>query len=334
MSKMALFIKVAGGNMLFSFFDTVLLFIIYSFLGWCVEVAFVAVTSGKVVNRGFLNGPVCPIYGCGMVGVLMCLYPVKSNIVLLFIGGMIICSAVELFGGWILDKIFHMRWWDYSDKPLNVGGYICLPFSLMWGVAVVFAVKIVHAPIMFLLNKSPNVLKLILILIFGIIMAIDMVVTLKRLIGIKKSLGQLDMIAEELNKLGDQLKDVVGNSAIDIADKAEQQKEAATKLYDEKIQPQKEELARLYDEKILPQKEELAKRGNVYAEQLQKKRDELMAKSGEYIDKINYHKKHIFNTLPTLNKSGKSIKIMEYLKEFIDEKNIKDKNSKGNTSKE
>ena len=59
-----------------------------------------------------------------------------------------------------------------------------------------------------------------------------------------------------------------------------------------------------------------------------------MAKSGEYIDKINYHKKHIFNTLPTLNKSGKSIKIMEYLKEFIDEKNIKDKNSKGNTSKE
>ena len=305
--------------MLFSFFDTILLFIIYSFLGWCVEVAFVAVTSGKVVNRGFLNGPVCPIYGCGMVGVLMCLYPVKSNIVLLFIGGMIICSAVELFGGWILDKIFHMRWWDYSDKPLNVGGYICLPFSLMWGVAVVFAVKIVHTPIMFLLNKSPNVLKLILILIFGIIMAIDMVVTLKRLIGIKKSLGQLDMIAEELNKLGDQLKDVVGNSAIDIADKAEQQKEAATKLYDEKIQPQKEELARF---------------GNVYAEQLQKKRDELMAKSGEYIDKINYHKKHIFNTLPTLNKSGKSIKIMEYLKEFIDEKNIKDKNSKDKNSKD
>ena len=305
--------------MLFSFFDTILLFIIYSFLGWCVEVAFVAVTSGKVVNRGFLNGPVCPIYGCGMVGVLMCLYPVKSNIVLLFIGGMIICSAVELFGGWILDKIFHMRWWDYSDKPLNVGGYICLPFSLMWGVAVVFAVKIVHTPIMFLLNKSPNVLKLILILIFGIIMAIDMVVTLKRLIGIKKSLGQLDIIAEELNKLGDQLKDVVGNSAIDIADKAEQQKEAAT---------------RLYDEKFLPQKEELAKRGNVYAEQLQKKRDELMAKSGEYIDKINYHKKHIFNTLPTLNKSGKSIKIMEYLKEFIDEKNIKDKNSKDKNSKD
>ncbi len=139
--------------MIFSVYEIMLLFFIYSFLGWCVEVAFVAVTTGKVVNRGFLNGPVCPIYGCGMVGVLIILLPVKNNVWLLFLGGMIICSAVELFGGWILDKIFHMRWWDYSEKPFNIGGYICLPFSIMWGFAVVFAVKFVHTPIMFLVKK-------------------------------------------------------------------------------------------------------------------------------------------------------------------------------------
>ena len=63
------------------------------------------------------------IYGCGMVGVLIILLPVKNNVWLLFLGGMIICSTVELFGGWILDKIFHMRWWDYSEKPFNIGGY-------------------------------------------------------------------------------------------------------------------------------------------------------------------------------------------------------------------
>ena len=120
--------------MIFSVYEIMLLFFIYSFLGWCVEVAFVAVTTGKVVDRGFLNGPVCPIYGCGMVGVLIILLPVKNNVWLLFLGGMIICSTVELFGGWILDKIFHMRWWDYSEKPFNIGGYICLPFSIMWGI--------------------------------------------------------------------------------------------------------------------------------------------------------------------------------------------------------
>ena len=211
--------------MIFSVYEIMLLFFIYSFLGWCVEVAFVAVTTGKVVNRGFLNGPVCPIYGCGMVGVLIILLPVKNNVWLLFLGGMIICSTVELFGGWILDKIFHMRWWDYSDKPFNIGGYICLPFSIMWGFAVVFAVKFVHTPIMFLVKKVPDIGKLVLIIFFVIIFTVDMIVTLKNLIGIKKSLGQLDLIAEELNNIGNQIKDVVGNSAIDMADKAEQAKE-------------------------------------------------------------------------------------------------------------
>ena len=87
--------------MIFSIQEIILLFFIYSFLGWCVEVAFVATTLGKVLNRGFLNGPVCPIYGCGMLLVLIVLHPVSDNIFLLFLGGMVICSAIELFGGCI-----------------------------------------------------------------------------------------------------------------------------------------------------------------------------------------------------------------------------------------
>lgn len=220
--------------MIFSFYQTALLFFVYSFLGWCVEVAFVAITLRKVQNRGFLNGPVCPIYGVGMMGVLMLLSPVKKSWILLFFGGMIICSAVELFGGWILDKIFHMRWWDYSDQKLNIGGYICLKFSIMWGIAVMFAVKFVHPPIFMVVNKMPKLLGIILICLFVIAFVVDMIVTLKKLIGIKKNLGKLDQIAEELNNIGDQLKDVVGHSAITFADKAEEQKE--------KISEQKKEL--------------------------------------------------------------------------------------------
>ena len=187
--------------MIFPLYDTIFLFFIYSFLGWCIEVAFVAVTTGKVQNRGFLNGPVCPIYGCGMMGVLMVLTPISDNWGALFLGGVIICSAVECSGGWILNKIFHMRWWDYSDKPFNLGGYICLGFSLMWGLGVIFAVRFAHPPIYTIVKKLRGVPGYIIISVIGVIFLIDMIVTLKNLIGIKSSLGQLDIVAKELHDI-------------------------------------------------------------------------------------------------------------------------------------
>lgn len=294
--------------MIFSWNEIVLIFFIYAFLGWCVEVAFVAVTLGKVVNRGFLNGPVCPIYGCGMIGVLIVLLPVKQNVFLLFLGGMLICSIVELLGGWILDKIFHMRWWDYSDRPFNIGGYVCLPFSIMWGLAVVFAVRFVHTPIMAVVRKIPLVVQIIFIIIFAIAFVIDMVVTLKKLIGIKKSLGQLDKIAEDLHNLGDQLKAVVGNSAIEVADKANQGKE---KL-DELATPTREKLAAVMEEsrdKFDEAAAEAKKKSQIGKEELENRRV-------QYIERISKNRKYIRNSLVALNKSGKSIKILEYIKDM------------------
>ena len=305
--------------MIFTLNEFVLLFFIYSFLGWCVEVAFVAVTSGRIENRGFLNGPVCPIYGCGMLGVLVALTPVKSNVCLLFLGGMIICSAVELFGGWILDKIFHMRWWDYSKNKFNIGGYICLAFSIMWGIAVVFAVRFVHTPIMAIVKKIPKTAQLIIITVFVVIFIIDMVVTLKNLIGIKKSLGQLDKIAEDLHGIGDQLKDVVGNTAINAAEFAGESRdkivEVAAEQKDKLVEVatgQKEKIA----ESTLEQREKLAEVTAVQKERLASQKKELEKRMELYVEKIRRNNKHTLNSLPTLNKSGKSIKILEYIKDL------------------
>lgn len=290
---------------MFSFSEIALLFFIYSFLGWCVEVAFVAVTAGKVTNRGFLNGPVCPIYGCGMIGVLLALLPVEKNIWLLFLGGMLICSAVELFGGWILDKIFHMRWWDYSDEKFNIGGYVCLAFSFMWGMAVVFAVKFVHHPIMAVVKKIPFQIQVIIVVVCGVVFVVDMIVTLKNLIGINKSLGQLDKLAESLHTVGDQLKDVVGNSAITVAEKAEEGME----ILDEKTADSRERIAGV--------REESAERIAKQLKELEEKRDAIM-------ESLQKNVKHRLNTPPTLNKSGKSINIVEYIKDY------KNKNTKTN----
>ncbi|MCR5704512.1 MAG: hypothetical protein K6G85_07800 [Eubacterium sp.] len=205
--------------MLFSIENTLLLYFIYSFFGWCVEVIYVALVGRRVENRGFLNGPVCPIYGFGMLGVLMALFPIQNNIPLLFFGGMFICSLIEFIGGFALDKIFHMRWWDYSNRKCNVGGYICLRYSIMWGIGVVLAVRLGHPLVYTPIQKMNLYFKWGLIAVFVTIFTIDMIVTLKKLIGIRKNLGQLEVVAENLHAMGDQLKEVVGNSAIVLADK-------------------------------------------------------------------------------------------------------------------
>ena len=131
----------------FTLYQILAYFLIYSCLGWCLEVVYAAATTGQIVNRGFLNGPVCPIYGFGMVIVLFALTPFARSTLALYIGGVILPSALELVGGWALYRLYHTRWWDYSDKPFNIGGYICLEFSLLWGVGTLVMMKAIHPPI-------------------------------------------------------------------------------------------------------------------------------------------------------------------------------------------
>ena len=138
------------------------LFFVYSFLGWGVEVAFHAVSLGKLVNRGFLNGPVCPIYGFGMLGILTLLAPLENNLFWLFLGGMAVTTTIELVGGWALYKLFHTRWWDYSDLPMNLGGYICAQFSLYWGIGTLLMIKLVHPTVLLMLHLVPGPVKMML----------------------------------------------------------------------------------------------------------------------------------------------------------------------------
>ena len=118
-----------------TYFQICLYFLIYSFGGWVVEVISHAVALGKVINRGFLNGPVCPVYGFGVLSVFALLNTIQGSgrqmsDGMIFVFGIVLATAVELVAGWLLDVCFHARWWDYSDKPFNFHGYICLEFSL------------------------------------------------------------------------------------------------------------------------------------------------------------------------------------------------------------
>ena len=119
----------------FTVYFAFLSFFVYGFLGWCTEVAFAAFKERRFVNRGFLNGPICPIYGVGVTMVIWCLDPVRENLLILYVASVILVTVLEGLTGYAMDKIFHNKWWDYSNMPMNIGGYVCVLFSLIWGVA-------------------------------------------------------------------------------------------------------------------------------------------------------------------------------------------------------
>ena len=111
-----------------------LLFLIYSFVGWCMEVGLKLVERKKFVNRGFLLGPYCPIYGYGAILITLLLNDFKSKPVILFLMAILICGILEYLTSFFMEKIFHLRWWDYSKKKFNINGRICLDTIVPFGI--------------------------------------------------------------------------------------------------------------------------------------------------------------------------------------------------------
>lgn len=180
-------------------------FYIYAFLGWCTEVAFAGFKEMKFVNRGFLNGPLCPIYGVGVTAVVIMAKPFEDNILLLYIVSAVVVTTIELVTGFIMDKLFHHKWWDYSGKPLNIGGYVCLPFSLVWGVACVFIVKVIHPLFDKLVNWIPHTLGLVLLILFTLCLLADLSVTYVEVLKLNKQLASMEKVADELHQLSDKI---------------------------------------------------------------------------------------------------------------------------------
>ena len=117
-------------------------FLVYSFLGWLLETALAAARKRRLINRGFLNAPFSPTYGIAAVLFAIFLPELRSAPFFLFLGGMILATAMELITGALLERIFGQKWWDYSQEPWNFNGYICLKYSIIWGLLSLFCMYI------------------------------------------------------------------------------------------------------------------------------------------------------------------------------------------------
>ncbi|GKH45674.1 membrane protein [Oscillospiraceae bacterium] len=113
-------------------------------MGWCCECVYCSIPAGRFINRGFLNGPLCPVYGFGALAVIHCLTPVDFSLPILFVCGLLVTSALEYFTGWLLETIFHAKWWDYSNMRFNIRGRVCLLNSVLFGLLGVFVMRVLH----------------------------------------------------------------------------------------------------------------------------------------------------------------------------------------------
>ena len=195
-----------------------------------MEVVYAAVKEHKLVNRGFLCGPICPIYGFGMVGLVYSvqLIPLPDSgsmsAVSIFFIGMVLTTAIELVGGWVLYKLYHIRWWDYSKMKYNLGGYICPQFSLLWGLGSVLMIKVVHPLLARGSNPMPFRVMLILDIVLLIIFVVDVIVSTAAAIGLNKYLSEIDELRARLRVTSDKLTTVLGTGAMNADTVLDEQK--------------------------------------------------------------------------------------------------------------
>lgn len=186
----------------------VLYFFFYSAAGWLMESIYCSLAKRKWINRGFLTGPMCPIYGTGAVALLVCLSPIKDSYaipsilkpVLLFIVGMIVADIVEFITSVLMEKLFHARWWDYSDRKFNIQGRICLRNSLYWGIATIVFFYIVHPPVEEIISMIPtNIVYIILGLIFAVFLA-DLINAVRTALDIRKLMDKMRSMKENIEQ--------------------------------------------------------------------------------------------------------------------------------------
>ena len=186
-----------------TFYQLMWLFVLYSFFGWLLGTVAAAARTKKFIDVGFLYGPYCPAYGITAVVFTIFLSELKGRIFFLFLGGMILSFILTFFTGFLLEKIFHHKWWDYSRRRHHFGGYVNLPYTALWGVLAVLSIRVINPLFKDLISLIPETAGEIILLIIGIILVIDLIGTVTGILTIKSHIRKLSLVyqvSENLQK--------------------------------------------------------------------------------------------------------------------------------------
>lgn len=170
----------------YDLWDFIAFFMIYCLIGWAMESLYVSFEHKKWVNRGFLHGPFLPIYGFGAIIILISTIPVRNHYFLIFLFGMIGATLLEYVTGYVMERIFHVKYWDYSYDFCNLNGYICLGCSLAWGVCSLLLTGLIHNPIEKFVFGFPHVPLIVIDLVFVVYFIWDVITSAQEAFDLKK----------------------------------------------------------------------------------------------------------------------------------------------------
>ena len=170
---------------------------IYSIIGWIYETILCSVKGGRFINRGFLNGPYCPIYGCGALLDILILGKIENPILLFFLGALVTCS-LEYLTSYLMEKMFHARWWDYSHLRFQINGRVCLLGAVVFGAFSVVLIKVLHPIVVQYTSLLPPVWFHCIVAVLFVGFLADNIVTFT---GMADFHEKLALLAEEYEKL-------------------------------------------------------------------------------------------------------------------------------------
>ena len=202
----------------------ILLFFFYSAAGWLLESVYCSIGEKKIINRGFLTGPLCPIYGTAAIVMAVLIYnPFKDKPLLVFLLGIIFCDIVEYITSYVMEKLFAARWWDYTYEFMNLNGRICLKHSLYWGVISVVFVKTIHPAVERLYEKINGDYIYYVFAVVMIIFVIDLTNSVIKASDIRKLQSKLNSILNYVSLNYETAKGVIGDKYTDLKEAFDKQ---------------------------------------------------------------------------------------------------------------
>lgn len=288
------------------FYNLLFYFMIYSFAGWCGEVVFATIRHGKFVNRGMLHGAYCPIYGFGLIIVIVCLTPIKDSWLLLFVGSAVLTTVLEFITGFVLDKIFGRRWWDYSDQKFNIGGYICPQFTIVWGIACLLIMKVVQPAIAFAVGLIWKPFGIIILCLFYAAIITDVILTFPEVKKLRNEIRLIDDLEKQLTAVSDS----IGSG---LSDKTSQAVEFSKEhgITPEEMQKKADELKARLEAASDGVKQRNAERLSELKDNTSERREELTARINELNEKLSELKakhKRLYKAFPSLKNNREKLK--------------------------
>lgn len=286
-----------------------LVFYLYCMLGWCFESTVVSVGQRRLVNRGFLRGPMLPIYGFGAVILLHVSLPLKQHPVWLYLASMIAATVFEYIVGVVMEKIFKVKYWDYSKQRFQFQGYICLRSSLCWGFLGLILTSVIHPPIEKLVLGLPFIGLIVIDVLFSAAFISDVIVSVRSALDLAKVLEELDRLREQGAELRQQLSETALVGLTNLSYRVEE----AHGEFTEKVGEAKKQLAAMHEMRS----DERRAQTEAAREQLQAKLDELQRRFDERAAALGRTRKSLLRGNPTA-RSERYTEVLERLKKRLD----------------